>query len=52
MSTSVKREGVKHFIDQTVLDSIEPHRPQYMTRTAWINLLLQEGLAAHTTRHQ
>jgi len=43
-----KRLGVKVFVDSVVLDDIDASRPSAMTRTAWVNYLLQQGLASLT----
>lgn len=38
-------EGLKVFIDQTVLDLADRTNPPGMSRTAWINYLIQVGSA-------
>jgi len=43
-----KRLGVKVFVDSVVLDDIDASKPSAMTRTAWVNYLLQQGLASLT----
>lgn len=38
-------EGTKVFIDQTVLDLADRTNPPGMSRTSWINYLIQVGAA-------
>ena len=33
-------EGAKVFIDPVILEKVEAAAPSYMTRTAWVNQLL------------
>ena len=37
--------GAKIFIDPTLLDQIEATRPAYLSRTGYVNHLVQRGLA-------
>jgi hypothetical protein len=36
-------DGTKVLIDSAVLEKLDAHLPRYMTRTAWINHLLDRA---------
>ena len=38
-------EGAKVFIDGVVLEKLDATAPRYMTRTAWVNHLLDRAIA-------
>ena len=38
--------GTKVFIDGVVLSAIDASKPPAMSRTAWVNYLLQAGMTA------
>jgi hypothetical protein len=38
-------EGAKVFIDGVVLEKVDASAPRYMTRTAWVNHLLDRAIA-------
>ena len=38
-------EGAKVFIDGVVLEKVDASAPTYMTRTAWVNHLLDRAIA-------
>lgn len=39
-------DGAKVFIDGVVLEKVDASTPRYMTRTAWVNHLLDRAVAA------
>lgn len=39
-------DGAKVFIDSVVLEKVDATAPRYMTRTAWVNHLLDRAIAA------
>lgn len=38
-------DGAKVFIDGTILEKVEAAAPRYMSRTAWVNHLLDRAIA-------
>ena len=44
--------GTKVFIDQEVLDPVDASKPPAMSRVAWVNYLLMEGMAAVKQRNK
>ena len=38
--------GIKVFVDQVVLKQVDEIKPVCMSRTAWVNYLLQQALAS------
>jgi len=38
--------GTKVFIDGVVLSAVDASKPPAMSRTAWVNYLLQQGMVA------
>jgi hypothetical protein len=45
MTTATKPDGAKVFIDGVVRERVDATLPPQMTRTAWVNYLLQMALA-------
>ena len=39
-------EGAKVFIDPVILEKVEAAAPSYMTRTAWVNQLLDMAVCS------
>ena len=44
--------GPKVFIDPTVLALVDESKPSYLSRTGWVNHLIQVGLAANANLTQ
>jgi hypothetical protein len=44
--------GVKVFIDPAVLERIDQTNPAGMSRTSWVNYLVQLGLASASKQQQ
>ena len=40
------KPGIKVFIDGVILSDVDASKPQAMSRTAWVNYLVQQGIAA------
>jgi hypothetical protein len=44
--------GQKVFIDPVVLEQVDSTKPSAMSRTSWVNYLVQLGLASATKQQQ
>ena len=44
--------GTKVFIDAVVLEFVDDSRPPRMSRTAWVNYLLQEAMLSMKKRYE
>ena len=49
---SKERTGQPVFIDGAVIDLVDAARPHGMSRTSWINYLIQEGAVALKRRNE
>ena len=40
------KPGIKVFIDGNILSDVDASKPLAMSRTAWVNYLVQQGMTA------
>ena len=51
MNMPSQSEGTRVIIDGEVLKPVDESKPAGMSRTAWVNYLVQEGMVAVKKRH-
>jgi len=45
-------QGTRVFIDPTVLEPLDAAKPPLMSRTAWVNYVLLQGMTAIKKQHE